>query len=117
MNRFTALYASALLLVVGCTSSGRPNGVPYGGQLVGEAPAQVASFTVPHDGAIWIVGPGHPGETRYTIYSGGVTMKQVVTIDPEARSLTIDGEKMKATVDSGSKVYYQIWFQPKPDAD
>ena len=117
MNRLNALIATALLFVVGCTSSGRPNGVPYGGQLVGEAPAQVASFTVPRDGTIWVVGPGHPGETRYIIYSGGVKLKQVVTLDPQARSLTIDGEKIKATVDGGSKAYYQIWFQPTPDAE
>jgi hypothetical protein len=116
MNRFTALAATALLFLVGCTSSGRPNGVPYGGQLVGEAPAQVASFTVPHDGTIWVVGPGHPGETRYIIYSGLVKTKQVVTVDPQQRTLTVDGEKIKATIDGGN-VYYQIWFQPTPDSD
>jgi hypothetical protein len=117
MNRFTALIASALLFAVGCVSSGRPNGVPYGGQLVGEAPAQVASFTVPRDGTIWVVGPGHPGDTRYIIYSGLVKMKQVVTVDPQQRILTIDGEKMKAAVVDGGKVYYQIWFQPTPEGD
>lgn len=115
MNRLCALIATLLLAVAGCTS-GRPNGVPYGGQLVGEAPAQVASFTVPRDGTIWIVGPGHPGETRYIVYSGLVKMKQVVTLDPEARSLTVDGEKIKAAVAPG-KVYYQIWFLATPDAD
>jgi hypothetical protein len=116
MNRLAALIIALLLAAGGCTSSGRPNGVPYGGQLVGEAPGQVASFTVPRDGTIWVVGPGHPGETRYMVYSGGVKVNQVVTLNPEAQSLTVDEKKMNATIASG-KVYYQIWFQPTPNAD
>jgi len=115
MNRFLPLIVLASL-VGGCTSSGRPNGVPLGGQLVAEAPAQLASFTVPRDGTIWVVGPGHPGETRYIIYSGLVKMSQAVTVDPSQRALTVDGQKINASVESGN-VYYQIWFEPTPESN
>jgi len=112
---FNLLATVAVInLLTGCGPQMRPYGVPYGGSLVGEAAGKTASFTAPQQGTVWVAGPGKPGQERYIVYSGLVKAAQSVTVDPEAKTLTVNGEKQKADI-AGGNSYYQIWFQPTPD--
>lgn len=104
-----------LSLLPGCGPQMRPYGVPYGGSLVGEAAGKQASFTAPREGTVWVAGPGKPGQERYIVYSGLVKAGQVVTVDPQSRAVTVNGEKQKAEIVGGGESYYQVWFQATPE--
>jgi len=119
MNRFTlrVLFVWMLALAAvspGCGPQMRPYGVPYGGSLVGEAAGKTASFTAPREGTVWVAGPGKPGQERYIVFSGLVKAGQSVTVDPQNRTLTVNGEKQKADI-GGGESYYQVWFQAAPE--
>lgn len=100
--------AALLALSTGCA---RPNGVPPFTHLVAEAPGQAAAFQAPDDGTIWVGGPGRPGQPRHIVFSGLVHRGEVVSVDPAARQLIVDGKPAEATIEGGSS-YYQIWYQP-----
>ena len=103
-----ATAAAALLGAGGCA---RPYGVPPFTGLVAEAPGQAASFAAPDEGTVWVDGPGRPGQPRHIVYSGLVHRGETVTIDPEARTLLVDGRPVNASIDGGTS-FYQVWFQP-----
>jgi hypothetical protein len=100
--------------LAGCGPNQRPYGVPIRGQLVAEAAGHAASFNAPKYGTIWIAGPGHPGQERYIVFSGLIKSGQTVTIDPQKREVTVDGEKQKADVVGGNS-YYQLWYAPSEE--
>jgi hypothetical protein len=96
--------------LAGC--AGRPVGVPPFSHLVAQAPSQVASFQAPDDGTVYIAGPGHWGEDRHLTYSGLVRRGEIVTVDPVAGKLLINSKLQDATIDTGKKSYYEIWYSP-----
>jgi hypothetical protein len=103
-----ALAVGGLLIsAAGCA---RPYGVPPFSQLVAEAPGQTASFQAPDDGTVYVDGPGHPGQPRHIIYSGLIRRGEVLTVDPSAKELLINGKTVAASLDEG-KSYYQVWYQ------
>jgi len=117
MIRLLCVLACVLGIVggiSGCGPNQRPYGVPFRGQLVAEAAGHVASFTAPRYGTIWIAGPGHPGQERYIVFSGLIKSGQTVTVDPQKREVTMDGEKQKSEIVGGNS-YYQLWFAPSPE--
>jgi hypothetical protein len=97
------------LFVGGCGPNNRPYGVPFKGDLVAEAAGKTASFTAPHNGQIWIAGPGHPGQERYIVFSGLIKFGQTVTIDMDKHEVTMNSEKQKAEI-AGGNSYYQLWY-------
>jgi hypothetical protein len=109
-----ALLLGCAVVLQGCGASARPYGVPLMASLVGEAAGKSASFTAPHDGSVWVAGPGHPGQERYIVYSGWIRAGQAIVVDPAARSISVGGEQQKVTIDSGNS-YYQIWFEASSD--
>ena len=118
--RYESRYASWLLALVlgsaalcGCATE-RPYGVPLWATLVGEAAGKSASFTAPHDGSVWVAGPGHPGQERYIVYSGWIRAGQAIVVDPASHTILVNNEQQKATIDGGNS-YYQIWFQASSD--
>jgi hypothetical protein len=113
-NLWGLFLVIAVLGITGCGPNMRPYGVPFGGSLVGEAAGKAASFTSPRDGTVWVAGPGHPGQDRYIVYSGWIKAGQTITVDPQAHSVTVNGEQQKASLEGGNS-YYQIWYQPSQD--
>jgi hypothetical protein len=99
---------------VGCGARMKPYGVPFGGSLVGEAAGKAAAFTAPHDGTVWVAGPGRPGQERYIVYSGWIRAGQAIAVDPQAHSISVNNEPQKASVEGGNS-YYQIWFEPSTE--
>ena len=98
------------VILTGC--AGRPVGVPPFSQLVAQAPSQVASFQAPDDGTVYVAGPGHFGQDRHLTYSGLVRRGEIVTVDPVAGKLLINSKLQDATIDTGGKSYYEIWYSP-----
>ena len=117
-TRLLALKSFAALaigfFIIGCGPNNRPYGVPFKGDLVAEAAGSTASFTAPKNGQIWVAGPGRPGQERYIVFSGLIRSAQTITVDPQKRELTVNGEHQKADIVGGNS-YYQIWFAPSPD--
>jgi len=109
-------YPAVILvfLLAGCGPNNRPYGVPFKSDLVAEAAGKTASFTAPHNGQIWVAGPGHPGQERYIVFGGLIKFGQTLTVDPQKREVTINGEKQKAEIVGGNS-YYQVWFEPSSD--
>ena len=108
-----ALLVGCIGAVSGCATV-RPYGVPLWASLVGEAAGKSASFTAPHDGSVWVAGPGHPGQERYIVYSGWIRAGQAIVVDPASHTILVNSEQQKATIDGGNS-YYQIWFQASSD--
>lgn len=123
MNRATQMIANGVRkaalpalatcgLLSGAIGCAHPYGVPVTSSLVAEAPgAQVASFQAPDDGNVYVDGPGHPGQPRHIIYSGLIRRGEVLTVDPSAGRVLINGKPIDATLDTGNKSYYQVWYQ------
>lgn len=112
------LLKAALPAVAVCgfltTMSGcaRPYGVPAFTQLVAEAPSgQTASFQAPDDGSVYVDGPGRPGQPRHIVYSGLIRRGEVLTVDQSSGQLLLNGKPLDASIDSGNKAFYQVWYK------
>jgi hypothetical protein len=103
----TACLLAGAVYLSGCAKLPQTTGLPGGAVLVTETPDFKAGFTAPADGTIYIY---NRGDKNYLRYSGPIKKDAVLTIDPEANTVTVDGKPLEVTVPAGGN-HYQVYFR------